>query len=68
MKPILVATLFAFLIFDASCLFAQSANKYSPKPGTFHPEFELPSIDGKQMHTLSEFKGKKLLLFHFASW
>ena len=68
MKPILGAALFVFLIFDAGCLLAQSTDKYAPKPGTFHPDFELPAIDGKQMHKLSDYKGKKLLLFHFASW
>ena len=56
------------MVFNAGCLLAQSTDKYSPKPGTVHPEFELPSIDGTQMHKLSDYKGKKLLLFHFASW
>ena len=67
-KPILSAALFLLLVFNAGCLLAQSTDKYSPKPGTVHPEFELPSIDGTQMHKLSDYKGKKLLLFHFASW
>jgi peroxiredoxin len=31
------------------------------------PDFLLPSIDGG-FGRLSDYRGKKLLLFHFASW
>ena len=40
----------------------------SLKPGVVHPDFELPSIQDRQPIQLSKFRGKKLLLMHFASW
>jgi len=32
-----------------------------------HPDVALPDLDGK-IRRISEFRGKKLLLFNFASW
>jgi hypothetical protein len=44
------------------------ADGYSPRVGQPHPEFTLPSIvDGRPV-SLSQFRGKKTLLIHFASW
>jgi hypothetical protein len=41
---------------------------YSPRVGEPHPDFVLPSIvDGRPV-SLSQFRGKKVLLVHFASW
>ena len=41
---------------------------YSPAVGTRHPDFTLPNIaDGKPV-SLSDFRGKKVLLIQFASW
>ena len=37
------------------------------KKGQMHPDFILPTIDGKTLR-LSDYRGKKVLLFHFASW
>ena len=37
------------------------------KKGEMVPDFLLPTIDGK-MGRLSDYRGKKVLLFHFASW
>jgi peroxiredoxin len=31
------------------------------------PDFTLPDMDGK-MHSLSDFRGKKVLLITWASW
>jgi peroxiredoxin len=31
------------------------------------PDFTLPDIDGKQ-HSLSDYRGKKVLLLSWASW
>ena len=45
-----------------------SAVADQPKPGERHPDFKLPSIsDGKPV-SLSDFRGKKVLLIQFASW
>ncbi len=39
-----------------------------PKVGERHPDFTLANIaDGKPV-TLSEYRGKKVLLIQFASW
>ncbi len=37
------------------------------KPGLMHPDFVLPSVDGKWTR-LSDFRGRKVVLLHFASW
>lgn len=35
--------------------------------GQVHPDFELPKLDG-EMGKLSDYRGKRVLLFNFASW
>ena len=35
--------------------------------GEVHPDFMLPDLDGGYGR-LSDYRGKKILLFHFASW
>lgn len=37
------------------------------KRGEMYPDFLLPTVDG-DLKRLSDFRGKKILLFHFASW
>ena len=37
------------------------------KAGEMYPDFLLPDLDGKPGR-LSDYRGKKILLFHFASW
>lgn len=37
------------------------------KAGEMYPDFLLPTLDG-ELHRFSEYRGKKILLFHFASW
>lgn len=37
------------------------------EPGKIHPDLWLPDTEGK-VRTLSDFGGRKLLVFHFASW
>lgn len=36
--------------------------------GEPHPDFLLPRIDDRKAVSLSDFRGKKVLLIHFASW
>ena len=52
---------------ETECAVGQS-NVYRPTVEEIHPDFELPSIDENKLVKLSDFRGKKLLLFHFASW
>ena len=44
------------------------AGGYEPKVGVRHPDFTLPRIDDRTPVSLSDFRGKKVLLIHFASW
>ena len=37
------------------------------KVGQLHPDFRLPNLDGG-FRRLSDYRGKKVLLLHFASW
>jgi hypothetical protein len=46
---------------------AQAAS-YEPKVGQRHPDFTLPNIATGKPVSLSDFRGKKVLLIHFASW
>lgn len=41
---------------------------YSPRVGKPHADFTLPSISGGKAVSLADFRGKKVLLLHFASW
>jgi len=62
---IFIATAAIFMIANES--HSQVAN-YAPKVGQPHPDFILPSIDDGTPIQLSNFRGKKVLLMHFASW
>lgn len=44
------------------------ASPYAPKVGQRHPEFTLPDIATGKPVSLSDFRGKKVLLIQFASW
>ena len=35
--------------------------------GQMHPDFLLPTLDGR-WGRLSDYRGKKIILMHFASW
>jgi hypothetical protein len=41
---------------------------YAPKIGQRHPDITLADIATGQPVSLSDFRGKKVLLIHFASW
>jgi hypothetical protein len=44
------------------------AAPYAPKVGQRHPDFTLPDIATGKPASLSDFRGKKVLLIHFSSW
>jgi hypothetical protein len=46
---------------------AQDAPTIGTRNGQMYPDFYLPKIDGGAGR-LSDFRGKKILLFTFASW
>jgi hypothetical protein len=44
------------------------AAPYDPQVGQRHPDFTLPDLATGKPVSLSDFRGKKVLLIHFASW
>ncbi|MCH7729779.1 MAG: redoxin domain-containing protein, partial [Planctomycetes bacterium] len=61
---------FAFAACSAGFVFPLDtfADSYRPRVGQRHPDFTLPAIsDGKPV-SLSQYRGKKVLLIQFASW
>lgn len=59
-------------ILTVALLFASDSDaqvaSYAPKVGAPHADFILPSIDDGKPLQLSSYRGKKVLLMHFASW
>lgn len=58
---------------NALCGVALAANAdqpsyYDPQVGELHADFVLPRIDNREAVSLSQFRGKKVLLIQFASW
>ncbi len=41
---------------------------YAPRVGQPHPDFTLPKLGDRSPVSLSQFRGRKVLLIHFASW
>lgn len=59
--------------FVSTLAIAQEDESYRPKAyrptvGEVHPDFVLPNIETGEATWLSQFRGKKVLLIHFASW
>ena len=44
------------------------ADRYQPVVGKTHEDFALPSIQDGSKIKLSDYRGKKIVLIHFASW
>jgi hypothetical protein len=60
--------LFLVLASMAATVTPLQAAPYAPKVGQRHPDFTLPNIATGKPVSLAEFRGKKVLLIHFASW
>jgi hypothetical protein len=60
----------AVVVLVAAAIFPSvvCATGYRPKLGDLHPEFTLPDISTGKPISLSDFRGKKVLLIQFASW
>ena len=58
------------LTFGSIFFFAvpSDAYGYSPRVGQVHPDFVLPGIADREPVSLSQFRGRKVLLVNFASW
>jgi hypothetical protein len=44
------------------------AGNYAPKVGERHPDFTLANIETGKPVSLSDYRGKKVLLMVYASW
>ncbi len=58
----------AFLFIATLVGSSAHAERYTPQVGRLHADFVLPSITDGAPVALSDFRGKKVLLVHFASW
>ena len=47
---------------------AQGSPWYAPEVGQPHADFVLPRIDSREAVSLSQYRGRKVLLIQFASW
>ena len=63
----LVLSLPALLAFSSGEVQAEDRPPIGVMKGEMYPDFLLPTLDG-EIKRLSDFRGKKILLFHFASW
>jgi hypothetical protein len=62
--------IFALTVMDGRALSQDlpAAARYRVEVGKAHPDFALPRIDNGRPLRLSDYRGKKVLLVHFASW
>ncbi len=65
LRRVLAAISFAGLTFFSA---SARADGYSPQVGRPHPDFTLPRLADRSAVRLSQFRGRKILLIHFASW
>jgi hypothetical protein len=47
---------------------AALADGYAPRIGEPHPDLTLPMLGDHRPVSLSQLRGRKVLLIHFASW
>ena len=58
----------SLVFLEVAIFFAASAQAFEPKVGTPLPDFALPRIDNGEPVSLSDYRGRKVLLVMFASW
>ena len=58
---------FLFCALPAAQAQADATPEIGVREGQLYPDFMLPRVDG-DIARLSDYRGKKILLFHFASW
>jgi len=61
-----VLILFATSIASVAAI-AEVRPTIGTKTGEMYPDFVLPTLNG-EVKRLSDYRGKRILLFHFASW
>ncbi len=63
-----LAIAFQIMAISSARVSGQTTPPYSPNVDKPHSDFKLPSIEDGAPVRLSDFRGRKLLLIHFASW
>ena len=58
----------SFVLLEVAIFYAASAQAFEPKVGTLLPDFTLPRIGNGEPVSLSDYRGRKVLLVMFASW
>lgn len=53
---------------DAQRRRGQQRQRYPIPVGATHPDFKLPNVQDGNPISLSDYRGKKVVLVHFASW
>jgi hypothetical protein len=59
-----------FFILGATLMAANASWGWAQKiqAGEPAPDFTVPSLDGKTTYRLSDFRGRRVLIFNWASW
>lgn len=65
-RPMKIAIAVLSILASTGPVCAQSAYPFAV--GQLHADFQLPAIDGEGSISLSDYRGQKVLLVHFASW
>ena len=65
--PLAVVAAFLLPTFDSGARADPEKLVIGTAEGQQHPDFLLPDLDGGFLR-LSDYRGKKVFLFHFASW
>ncbi len=66
--PVNVRPLIMLVLLSLFASTACAQTEYPVAVGQIHPDFKLPSVTDGQPISLSDLRGKKVLLLHFASW
>lgn len=60
---------FLILALFLTCVCDAQRRQIYPVPvSATHPDFKLPNVEDGKPISLSDYRGKKVLLVHFASW
>jgi len=61
-------SLLSFGLLSLTLTAQAQADSYAPRVGQRHADLTLPRIDNREAVSLSQYRGRKVLLIHFASW
>ena len=66
-KPLLLLTT-TWLLATGAIQSVSAQGSYPVPVGEAHPDFQLVDVDNASVVRLSDYRGRKVLLIHFASW